>query len=432
MYRGGWAPARALGRAVAVGAVLLLAGLLLGRADLVALGVPFVVGATLGLARRTPPLLTARLDLAATVLPEGLVSPATVRVAADADLDVVAVTVSRTPYVAVVDGSPTRVIALRAGEAVEISLRVRVLRWGRRAVGPAAVAAAGCDLLLAAEPATAPALGVRALPVREPFEAEGAMPQALAHAGSHMSRRPGDGAEFAGIRPFVGGDRPRRVNWRVSLRTRELHVTTTATERSADVMVLLDSLHDAGESTGVDDRASSLDVTVRAGAGIAEHYLGRGDSVGMVDYGGRFRFLPAATGRSQLSRIDDWLLDVRVDPAGVEIAPRLLGPHVLPPRALVVALTPLLDPRTSTLLAALRHRGQSVVVVDTLPVGSLPSARRLPAQLAQRLWRLEREELIAAMADIGVPVVTWSGAGSLDAVLRDVARMAAAPRAALR
>lgn len=415
-----------------LGAVLLLAGLLLGRVDLVAMGVPFLVGATLGLSRRTPPRLTASLELSSTGFPEGLVTSGTVRVAADADLDAVAVTMIRPAAVSVVDGPPVRVISIRAGEEAGIPVRVRVLRWGRRSVGPVLVTAAGGDLLLSAEPVTVPAVPVRALPISEPFEAEGAIPQALAHAGSHLSRRPGDGAEFAGIRPFTGGDRPRRVNWRVSLRTRELHVTTTATERSADVMVLLDSLHDAGQSTGIDGRASSLDVTVRAAAGIAEHYLGRGDSVGVVDYGGRFRFLPARTGRSQLSRISDWLLDVRVDPAGVETPTRLLGPQVLPPRALVVALTPLLDPRASTVLAALRHRGQSVVAVDTLPADALPPARRTPARLAQRLWRLEREELIAALADIGVPVVAWSGAGSLDAVLRDVARMAAAPRAVFR
>lgn len=425
-------PARALARALVLGATLLLAGLVLGRVDLVAMAAPFLLGPTLGLSRRTPPRLGAVLELSATELPEGLVSNGTVRVAADADLDAVTIRIGLPPAVGVTDGPPVRVVTVRAGEEAAVPVRIRVVRWGRRTVGPVSVSAAGCDLLLLAEPTVAPAVGVRALPIRERFEAEGAIPQALAHAGSHLSRRPGDGAEFAGIRPFLGGDRPRRVNWRVSLRTGDLHVTTTATERSADVMVLLDSLHDAGESTGIDGRASSLDVTVRAAAGIAEHYLGRGDSVGVVDYGGRFRFMPAMTGRAQLTRILDWLLDVRVDPAGVEISARLLGPRVLPPRALVVALTPLLDPRASTLLAALRHRGQSVVAVDTLPADALPAARKPPSQLAQRLWRLEREELIGALADIGVPVVAWSGAGSLDAVLRDVARMAAAPRAVLR
>ena len=40
-------------------------------------------------------------------------------------------------------------------------------------------------------------------------------------------RREGDGTEFSSIRPFHSGDRMRRINWRVSLRTGALHVVST-------------------------------------------------------------------------------------------------------------------------------------------------------------------------------------------------------------
>ena len=49
--------------------------------------------------------------------------------------------------------------------------------------------------------------------------------------------------------------------------------------------------------------------------------------------------------------------------------------------------------------------------------------------MAHRLWRLERDNVIGQLREHGVPVVAWAGAGSLDQVLRDVTRMAAAPRA---
>ncbi len=48
--------------------------------------------------------------------------------------------------------------------------------------------------------------------------------------------------------------------------------------------------------------------------------------------------------------------------------------------------------------------------------------------LGTRLWRLERENVLGRLREHGVPVVAWAGAGSLDLVLRDVARMASAPR----
>jgi hypothetical protein len=52
--------------------------------------------------------------------------------------------------------------------------------------------------------------------------------------------------------------------------------------------------------------------------------------------------------------------------------------------------------------------------------------------LAHRLWRLERANTIGQLREVGVPVTAWGGSGSLDEVLRDMQRMAAAPRIVLR
>src|SRR5437899_7187981 len=78
-------------------------------------------------------------------------------------------------------------------------------------------------------------------------------------------------------------------------------------------------------------RPSVLDTTVRAAAGIGEHYLTRGDRVSTVEFGPRTRHLRAATGHRQYLSMLEWLLDVRVVPAGVAPESRLLGPRVLPP-----------------------------------------------------------------------------------------------------
>jgi hypothetical protein len=48
--------------------------------------------------------------------------------------------------------------------------------------------------------------------------------------------------------------------------------------------------------------------------------------------------------------------------------------------------------------------------------------------VATKLWRMERENVLGRLREHGVPVVTWAGAGSLDLVLRDVSRLASAPR----
>ncbi len=53
------------------------------------------------------------------------------------------------------------------------------------------------------------------------------------------------------------------------------------------MVLLLDVLHEAGRSGGMHGAAAVLDTTVRAAAGIAEHYLHRGDRVSLLEYGPR-------------------------------------------------------------------------------------------------------------------------------------------------
>jgi len=94
----------------------------------------------------------------------------------------------------------------------------------------------------------------------------------------------------------------------------------------------------------------------------------------------------------------------------------------------VLVLTPLVDPRSADMLAGLTQSGRFTVAVDTLPADAAPPSRGPWTPLATRLWRMERENVLGRLREHGVPVVSWAGAGSLDLVLRDVARLASAPR----
>ena len=271
-------------------------------------------------------------------------------------------------------------------------------------------------------------LDLKVYPVTEPFEAVEAMPRAAGLVGQHRSRRPGEDGELAGVRVFGPGDRLRRIDWRVSLRTRRLHVAATLSDRDAEVALLLDVLVEAGESGGIHGQASVLDTTVRAAAAIAEHYLYRGDRVSLLEYGAKARRLRPASGRRQYLTVLEWLLDVEAAPITQDPYDIVLGQHLLSANALVVVLTPLMDPRSAGMLARLVRSGRFVVAVDTLPDGLAPPPLGVWTESAYRIWRLEREVVIEQLREHGVPVVTWAGAGSLDLVLRDVARRASAPR----
>ncbi|MEV1155806.1 DUF58 domain-containing protein [Micromonospora chokoriensis] len=456
----GWAPTPALGRAVLLAGLLLVAGVLLGRVDLIVLAAPFALGTAYALRRRPTALPQVWITTGDDgPLVEGGAATAAVSVGNPdtVDYDLVVLRTRVSPWLrifragfardeAVADVPPTvggrpavsgagRSVADRpfvtsvpVGSAVDLELAGHALRWGRHPVGPAGARVATAGGLLVSRAVIVEPVRVRVYPRTEPFEAVEAMPRAAGLVGAHHSRRPGEGGELAGVRVFAPGDRLRRIDWRVSLRTRQLHVASTLSDRDAEVVVLLDVLAEAGRSGGVNGAASVLDTTVRATAAIAEHYLHRGDRVSLLEYGPAARRLRPAAGRRQYLTVLEWLLDIHVTSSSHEPYDQVFGPQLLSSDALVVVLTPLLDERSAQMLARLARAGRFVVAVDTLPTDLASPKDRGWAEVAYRLWRLDREVMIGQLREHGVPVVRWAGAGSLDQVLRDVARLATAPR----
>jgi uncharacterized protein (DUF58 family) len=429
-----WSATRALGRAVLVVALLLVAGVLLGRVDMVVLAAPFAFGAALGLWRRPHELPVVSVETTEDVLSEGSEVHATLSVGNPdpVPFDLVVLRTAASPYLRLRHLDRPYVTTVPSDSVSDIGLDGRALRWGRPALGPAVAHAFAADGLLMSAAAWSPTRRLRVYPATEDFEADDAMPRAAGLVGAHRSRRPGEGGELAGVRMFAPGDRLRRIDWRVSLRTGELHVAATLSDRDAEVVLLLDVLHEAGRSGGVYGTRSVMDTTVRAAAGIAEHYLQRGDRVALVEYGLRGRRLRPASGRRQYLTALEWLLDIDTTVGAFEPSPHAFGPHLFSANALLVVLTPLLDTRSAAMLARLGRGGRFVVAIDTLPPG-LP----LPVvldwhNLAGRLWKLERENTVDLLREHGIPVVAWAGAGSLDQVLRQVARMASGPKAFVR
>ena len=111
----------------------------------------------------------------------------------------------------------------------------------------------------------------------------------------------------------------------------------------------------------------TLDLAVRATAALADAYIHRRDRVGLVSFGGILRWLLPGMGTVQLYRIVDALLDTEIILSyywtEIDVMPR----RTLPPNALVIALSPLLDRRSVGALLDLRARGFDLAVIDISP-----------------------------------------------------------------
>ncbi|WP_425570985.1 DUF58 domain-containing protein [Rugosimonospora acidiphila] len=429
-----WSPTRALGRAVLVVGVLLFVAVLLRRTDLVVLAAPFALGAALGVWRRPGSLPALRIDVTAEVLSEGRPVHAVIGVGNPDSIgyDLVVVRTAASPWLRLPYADRPYITTVGGGETADVELTGHALRWGRLALGPARAWAVAADGLLVSDAAVAGHRELKVFPLTEGFDAVEAMPRAAGLVGGHRSRRPGEGGELAGVRMFAPGDRLRRIDWRVSLRTQELHVAATLSDRDAEVVLLLDVLFEAGHSGGINGARSVLDTTVRAAAAVAEHYLHAGDRVALLEYGFRARRLRAAGGRRQYLTVLEWLLDVSARHGAYEPSPAAFGLHTVSANALVVVLTPLLDTRAAAMVARFARAGRFVIAVDTLPPDLPMPAQEAFSTLAGRLWRLDRDNTIGQLREHGVPVVAWAGAGSLDEVLRGVSRMAGGARAVPR
>ena len=404
-------------------ALTMLVGVVSGRVELVALGVAAAAVYAWKLCRRDASV-TATVGVSRAQVSEGDELVVTVRLVADGDVDSATVRLSLHPALGV--PPPTTTVSLRDGETRELPLTVRPSRWGVFAAGPAHVTVHGRGRMVAVA-GEAPAQVVRVLPRREEFNAATPHPHTRALTGTHVARVTAEGIEPVGVRDYRPGDPLRRVNWRVTARRGVLHVTEQAPERNAEVVLFLDTYVDRGP-TG----ATTLDVAVRAAAGIAEHYLAQMDRVGVVGFGGVLRWLYADAGRVQRHRILEHLMGVASVATYADKDVALLPARALPPRALVIALSPLLDSRAVGTLAELAHRGFGLVVVDTSPRPLLPPPPTWSRDLAQRLWLVERDALVHRLGEAGVPVVPWAGPGTLDVVLGEVARLHARARVALR
>ncbi len=236
------------------------------------------------------------------------------------------------------------------------------------------------------------------------------------YAGNQVARAKGDGIEFSDIRPFVAGDRVRRINWRASARRGELVVNELHPERNADVILVLDTFAEARSA-----ERGTLDLMVRAAAALSAEYLERKDRVGVVGFGGLLNWLLPATGVAQLYRIVDSLLDTEIVLSYAWKGVNLLPARTLPPKALVIALSPLLDERSTGALLDLRARGFDLAIVEVSPVPFSPPGPSASDELAHRLWVQLRAAVRWQYESAGVPVVEWQDGVPLAAPLEELA-----------
>ena len=314
-------------------------------------------------------------------------------------------------------GDNPRIVGLDWDARQELDFTVRCARWGGYAVGDFVLRSPEVFGLLVHEWRLEQRQPLRVYPRGEALQRLLRPVETQAFAGIQVPRARGEGIEFADVRPFVPGDRVRRVNWRATARRGEPWVTETHPERNSDVVIFLDTFLEARQRD-----EGTLDLAVSAAASLVTHYLREKDRVGLVSFGGVINWLHISSGTVQLYRILDSLLDAEIFLSYAWKDIDLLPVRALPPQALVIALSPLLDERAVRTLLDVRARGFDLAVVEISPVPFAPAGRDELDKLARRLWLLRREALRSRYLRLGVPVVEWDADVPLQSALEEVRR----------
>jgi uncharacterized protein (DUF58 family) len=394
-----WQAAPRLRRLAAVAVAAVLAAVLTRHASLLLLGAP-ALAALAAIHRGTRP---AALDAEVTAAPARCFEGEDVEIAAAVatEVDEVTFLVQPGPAVALVEGPVTQVAV--AGQPAAARWVLRPHAWGRHQLCSVAVRCTDGTGQAAVTLRPGP---VEVFPHPPPARATLLPADLLRRIGEHTAAVPGAGIEFFGIRGYQPGDRLRDLNWAVTSRLGQPHVNQRSALRAADLVIMVDAFSDVGPPGD-----TTLDVAVRGAAGLATAYLRTGDRVGVVVLGGVLHWLAPAPGNRQFFRIVEMAFGVRFPSEATPDLDRVPR-TALPPRALVVLFSPLLDRRTLNAVTDLRQRGVTLVIVDVLQQEP-PAEPRVPmSQLAVRLWRLDRGALRADLTGLGVPVLTWdSGTG---------------------
>ena len=388
--------------------------LALGRPELAALAAPFALFVAVGLALAQRPELKVHVELDRERQLEDRHVALELELVAGSRGERMEVLVKLSDGLVGEEPNP-RVIRLAASERRELQMPLRCAHWGTYEVGEVLWRSRDPFGLLVFEGSAGESRRLKVYPSGETLQRLLQPLDTQVFSGNQVARHRGEGIEFADLRPFTTGDRVRRVNWRATAKRGVPWVNEAHPERNTDVVLFLDTFAEARRTD-----TGTLDLGVRAAASFATHYLKEKDRVGLVSFGGILNWLTVTSGTTQLYRIVDSLLDAEILLSYAWKDLDVIPTRTLPPGALVIALTPLLDERAVRSLFDLRGRGFDLAVIELSPFPFVDEGQTESERLAYRLWRLRRDALRSRYASLGIPVVEWREGVPLEAMVEEV------------
>ncbi|TVP79271.1 MAG: DUF58 domain-containing protein [Gemmatimonadales bacterium] len=336
----------------------LLAAVATGRWEFAVLGTPFLVLGALGLVGRRPPLVEGRVEVSSTRILEGDVLEGALLLDWDGEAQVDAV-LSGIRGLEQVEPVGAAAWSLPAGEGpVRLRFRLEGRAWGTHDTGTPRVRIRRPGGLVVREVRMRPGPRVKVLPGARRLDQLLRPAEPRAVSGVHVSRRRGEGSDFAELRPYQPGDRLRDLSWGTSARLGEPWVTVHHPERMGTVLLLLDSFVAEGEAY-----TETLSRAARAAWAVASVHLQARDRVGLLVGGRTPAWVPPGGGRRARWMLLEELLAVGAAAQDRTRQSRSTNQRSLPSDALVVGITSLQSRDFVRELVAHRRSGRAAAAL---------------------------------------------------------------------
>lgn len=216
--------------------------------------------------------------------------------------------------------------------------------------------------------------------------------------GAHRSPHSGSSIEFSQYRPYVQGDDPRSIDWRLLARSDRLHVKQFHEETNLRCTVLLDCSASMDYASPDARGVTKFDYARMLTASLLALLTRQKDAAGLIAYHERIvAHLPPRADPNHLRRLLVELSGLRpAEPTDAAVPLRFLG-DTIRPRGMVVLVSDLLHPLEGAIehLESLRARRHDVIVLQVVD----PAEETFPFDRTMTLVDAETGREMTAIPD---------------------------------
>lgn len=315
------------------------------------------------------------------------------------------------------EGTNYLIVSLDAGEKVEFSYEILCSKRGIHKIGPIHFRTRdplGFNFNEYTEPTTAV---LHVLPKIEKLKASDLpFKQTAQWPGVIHSSQKGTGIEFYGLRNYLPGDDLRRIEWKASARMGRLITIENESERSTDIVIILDASSDL---TLGNPPESLLEYCVRAAGSLASLLLGLGNRVSVINHCASRSWLPGGFGKWHLRKVLDHLAGVEAGESPLPIGFGL--ERIFKSKPQVMLVSPLLAPNVIDDVKNIISEGYNLFIISPSFPEFLGEKSDEATRIALRILNLERRNVIAELRRYCM-VVDWNPKVPLRTAMRGVKR----------